>query len=153
FFASIDWRRLYCRQVSPPFKPFLDPSDETEFFDIEFTTKTPSDSPALPPSAAAHELFRGFSFVAPHMYEQQISDAEILTQPWLALRRHSSDDSLTNENNIAAVMGALMSTYKALESANSPSPLCPVNASALAQRRKKERGSSQSESSMSAIIA
>uniref|UniRef100_A0A914Y8P8 Ribosomal protein S6 kinase n=1 Tax=Panagrolaimus superbus TaxID=310955 RepID=A0A914Y8P8_9BILA len=169
FFDSINWMRLLNRQVSPPFKPFLDSSDETEFFDTEFTTKTPCDSPALPPSAAAHELFRGFSFVASHMYEQmaknevkkrlhhnpeqRIAAAGILTYPWRTSRKDSSDDSLSYIKGIGTVTGALTSTYKALESANSPSPLCPVNASALAQRRKKERGSSQSESSMTAVIA
>ena len=33
-------------------------------FDKEFTSRTPRDSPGLPPSASAHELFRGFSFVS-----------------------------------------------------------------------------------------
>uniref|UniRef100_A0AC34FRU1 Protein kinase domain-containing protein n=1 Tax=Panagrolaimus sp. ES5 TaxID=591445 RepID=A0AC34FRU1_9BILA len=157
FFASINWRRLYNH-----------PSDETEFFDTEFTAKIPYDSPALPPSAAAHELFRGFSFIGSHMYEEMakrevnkmfnigteeyINDAGILTQPWLASRKDSYDGSLTNEKDIVEVMGALTSTYKALEYANSPSSLCPVNASALAQRRKKERGSSKSESSMMTAV-
>uniref|UniRef100_A0A914QBW8 non-specific serine/threonine protein kinase n=1 Tax=Panagrolaimus davidi TaxID=227884 RepID=A0A914QBW8_9BILA len=70
FFANIDWIRLFKREIPPPFKPAVNTSDETVYFDSEFTKKTPRDSPALPPSAAAHELFRGFSFVAPHMYEQ-----------------------------------------------------------------------------------
>ena len=33
-------------------------------FDKEFTSRTPRDSPGVPPSASAHELFRGFSFVS-----------------------------------------------------------------------------------------
>lgn len=135
FFASINWQRLYAREVQPPFKPPCTPTDQTCCFDPEFTKKTPRgqfeyffgllpfllidggssesfwssrdvsvkiicgdfdfglcriacifrlwlyikrwvysihcrliavlDSPALPPSATAHELFRGFSFVAP----------------------------------------------------------------------------------------
>ena len=36
----------------------------TACFDKEFTSRTPRDSPGLPPSASAHELFRGFSFVS-----------------------------------------------------------------------------------------
>ncbi|GIX71574.1 ribosomal protein S6 kinase 2 alpha [Caerostris extrusa] len=39
-------------------------SDHTAYFDKEFTTRTPEDSPGCPPSATAHELFRGFSFIA-----------------------------------------------------------------------------------------
>lgn len=70
FFSTIDWNRLFARQIPPPFKPAVNTSDETVYFDSEFTKKTPRDSPALPPSATAHELFRGFSFVAPQMYEQ-----------------------------------------------------------------------------------
>lgn len=30
-----------------------------------------SDSPGIPPSANAHELFRGFSFVAPCLLDQE----------------------------------------------------------------------------------
>uniref|UniRef100_A0A915AEL2 non-specific serine/threonine protein kinase n=1 Tax=Parascaris univalens TaxID=6257 RepID=A0A915AEL2_PARUN len=70
FFATIDWPRLLARQIDPPFKPTLTASDETHYFDPEFTRKTPRDSPALPPSATAHELFRGFSFVAPSILEE-----------------------------------------------------------------------------------
>lgn len=70
FFASIDWEKLSAREVSPPFKPAVSANDDTLYFDSEFTKKTPRDSPALPPSATAHELFRGFSFVAPTVYEE-----------------------------------------------------------------------------------
>ncbi|XP_055340481.1 ribosomal protein S6 kinase alpha-2-like isoform X2 [Paramacrobiotus metropolitanus] len=67
FFATIDWPRLAKKQITPPFKPVcsLNVDDATNCFDIEFTMKTPKDSPGIPPSAAAHDLFRGFSFVAP----------------------------------------------------------------------------------------
>ncbi|CAH1799748.1 unnamed protein product [Owenia fusiformis] len=65
FFASIDWKKLVARQVSPPFKPACSRHDDAFYFDTEFTSKTPKDSPGIPPSATAHELFRGFSYVAP----------------------------------------------------------------------------------------
>ena len=39
--------------------------DEAFYFDSTFTSKTTKDSPGVPPSATAHELFRGFSYVAP----------------------------------------------------------------------------------------
>uniref|UniRef100_A0A914UIY4 Uncharacterized protein n=1 Tax=Plectus sambesii TaxID=2011161 RepID=A0A914UIY4_9BILA len=82
FFNTIDWDLLLKRQLTPPFKPAVTKTDDTFYFDPEFTKKTPRDSPALPPSAAAHELFRGFSFVAPSVLEdangkkQQITVAE-----------------------------------------------------------------------------
>jgi len=64
FFATINWDDLKDRKVDPPFKPTIVP-DETFHFDATFTSKTPKDSPGIPPSATAHELFRGFSYVAP----------------------------------------------------------------------------------------
>lgn len=64
FFSNINWDDLKERKVDPPFKPTIVP-DETFHFDATFTSKTPKDSPGIPPSATAHELFRGFSYVAP----------------------------------------------------------------------------------------
>uniref|UniRef100_A0A7E4WBH6 Ribosomal protein S6 kinase n=1 Tax=Panagrellus redivivus TaxID=6233 RepID=A0A7E4WBH6_PANRE len=82
FFSSINWDLLLARQIQPPFKPAVGNNDDTVYFDSEFTKKTPRDSPALPPSAAAHELFRGFSFVAPHLFEEvSRSDAKKGTKP------------------------------------------------------------------------
>ncbi|XP_063982067.1 ribosomal protein S6 kinase 2 beta [Diachasmimorpha longicaudata] len=69
FFASIDWQALYQKKVKPPFKPAVSEEDDAFYFDSEFTCKTPRDSPGLPPSATAHELFRGFSFIAPGLLE------------------------------------------------------------------------------------
>ncbi|KAK7605260.1 hypothetical protein V9T40_007118 [Parthenolecanium corni] len=65
FFATIDWDKLYHKKIDPPFKPAVSRADDAYYFDSEFTSKTPKDSPGIPPSANAHELFRGFSFVAP----------------------------------------------------------------------------------------
>uniref|UniRef100_A0A0N5ALS1 Ribosomal protein S6 kinase n=1 Tax=Syphacia muris TaxID=451379 RepID=A0A0N5ALS1_9BILA len=70
FFASIDWDKLLAREIEPPFRPTLTGTDQTHYFDPEFTKESPRDSPAVPPSARAHELFRGFSFVAPSVLEE-----------------------------------------------------------------------------------
>ncbi|XP_014489551.1 PREDICTED: ribosomal protein S6 kinase 2 beta [Dinoponera quadriceps] len=72
FFATIDWDALYKKEIRPPFKPAVSQEDDATAFDSEFTCKTPKDSPGIPPSANAHELFRGFSFVAPCL----LADAE-----------------------------------------------------------------------------
>uniref|UniRef100_A0A4W4H1P8 non-specific serine/threonine protein kinase n=1 Tax=Electrophorus electricus TaxID=8005 RepID=A0A4W4H1P8_ELEEL len=64
FFSTIDWNKLFRREINPPFKPVSGRADDTLYFDTEFTAKTPRDSPGVPPSANAHQLFRGFSFVA-----------------------------------------------------------------------------------------
>ncbi|XP_051969716.1 ribosomal protein S6 kinase alpha-3 isoform X2 [Xyrauchen texanus] len=64
FYANIDWNKLFRREMYPPFKPASSRPDDTFYFDPEFTAKTPKDSPGVPPSANANQLFRGFSFVA-----------------------------------------------------------------------------------------
>uniref|UniRef100_A0A803SWX4 non-specific serine/threonine protein kinase n=1 Tax=Anolis carolinensis TaxID=28377 RepID=A0A803SWX4_ANOCA len=63
---SVYWnsRKLYRREIQPPFKPASGRPEDTFCFDPEFTAKTPKDSPGVPPSANAHQLFKGFSFVA-----------------------------------------------------------------------------------------
>ncbi|XP_025054545.1 ribosomal protein S6 kinase alpha-1 isoform X4 [Alligator sinensis] len=69
FYSTIDWNKLYRREIKPPFKPAVGRPDDTFYFDTEFTSRTPKDSPGIPPSAGAHQLFRGFSFVATGMME------------------------------------------------------------------------------------
>ncbi|OXA51154.1 Ribosomal protein S6 kinase alpha-3 [Folsomia candida] len=64
FFERIDWEKLVLKEVVPPFKPAVSRADDAFYFDSEFTSRTPKDSPGVPPSANAHELFRGFSFIA-----------------------------------------------------------------------------------------
>jgi len=64
FFTTIEWDKLKQKLQDPPFKPTV-VSDEAFYFDSTFTSKTPKDSPGVPPSATAHELFRGFSYIAP----------------------------------------------------------------------------------------
>lgn len=59
------------KEIKPPFKPAVSQEDDTFYFDNEFTCKTPKDSPGVPPSATAHELFRGFSFVAPCLLDDR----------------------------------------------------------------------------------
>lgn len=41
FFDTINWEKLYRREVQPPFKPLCTPSNHTRCFDSEFTRKTP----------------------------------------------------------------------------------------------------------------
>ncbi|KAF3836417.1 hypothetical protein F7725_028975 [Dissostichus mawsoni] len=74
FFSTIDWNKLFRREIPPPFKPAAGRPDDTFYFDPEFTAKTPRDSPGVPPSANAHQLFRGFSFQL-HRSTSQFSDA------------------------------------------------------------------------------
>ncbi|XP_071594927.1 ribosomal protein S6 kinase alpha-2 isoform X2 [Heliangelus exortis] len=70
FFLTIDWNKLYRKEIKPPFKPAVGRPEDTFHFDPEFTSRTPTDSPGVPPSANAHHLFRGFSFVASSLVQE-----------------------------------------------------------------------------------
>ncbi|XP_065744773.1 ribosomal protein S6 kinase alpha-2 isoform X2 [Phocoena phocoena] len=70
FFVTIDWNKLYRKEIKPPFKPAVGRPEDTFHFDSEFTARTPTDSPGVPPSANAHHLFRGFSFVASSLAQE-----------------------------------------------------------------------------------
>ncbi|CAH2306944.1 ribosomal S6 kinase alpha-1 isoform X3 [Pelobates cultripes] len=49
FFSTIDWNRLYRRELSPPFKLAVTQPDDSYYFDTEFTSRMPKDSPGIPP--------------------------------------------------------------------------------------------------------
>uniref|UniRef100_A0A7M4FHM6 Ribosomal protein S6 kinase n=1 Tax=Crocodylus porosus TaxID=8502 RepID=A0A7M4FHM6_CROPO len=72
FFVTIDWNKLYRREIKPPFKPAVGRPEDTFHFDPEFTSRTPTDSPGVPPSANAHHLFRGFSFIASNLVQEPV---------------------------------------------------------------------------------
>uniref|UniRef100_A0A8B9KMG2 non-specific serine/threonine protein kinase n=1 Tax=Astyanax mexicanus TaxID=7994 RepID=A0A8B9KMG2_ASTMX len=80
FFFTIDWNKLFRREIKPPFRPAVARPDDTFYFDSEFTSRTPKDSPGVPPSADAHKLFRGFSFVATAMLDD-VGGEETVQQP------------------------------------------------------------------------
>lgn len=44
FFASINWDKLYHKEIQPPFKPAVSRADDAFYFDSEFTSKTPKGS-------------------------------------------------------------------------------------------------------------
>ncbi|XP_035275382.1 ribosomal protein S6 kinase alpha-1 isoform X3 [Anguilla anguilla] len=81
FFSTIDWNKLFRREIKPPFRPAVARPDDTFYFDSEFTSRTPKDSPGVPPSAGAHQLFRGFSFVATAMLEEEGVEEVVQAKP------------------------------------------------------------------------
>ncbi|KFP86002.1 Ribosomal protein S6 kinase 2 alpha, partial [Acanthisitta chloris] len=44
FYSTIDWNKLYRREIKPPFKPAVGQPDDTFYFDTEFTSRTPKGS-------------------------------------------------------------------------------------------------------------
>ncbi|XP_078268740.1 ribosomal protein S6 kinase alpha-6 [Rhinoraja longicauda] len=89
FFATIDWNKLVRKEIHPPFKPASGKPEDTFCFDPEFTAKTPKDSPGIPPSANAHQLFRGFSFVATNSLEVGQSASLTVVEPIVQLHGNS----------------------------------------------------------------
>uniref|UniRef100_A0A7N8YQL0 non-specific serine/threonine protein kinase n=1 Tax=Mastacembelus armatus TaxID=205130 RepID=A0A7N8YQL0_9TELE len=90
FFSTIDWNKLYRRELQPPFKPAAGKPDDTFCFDPEFTAKTPKDSPGIPPSANAHQLFKGFSFVAPTPMDENKSSPLVSILPIVQMHGNSA---------------------------------------------------------------
>lgn len=66
FFNSIDFEKLYEKKITPPFIPAV-PRDSAYVLDEQNLSQ---ESPGVPASANARELFRGFSFVAPSLSKQ-----------------------------------------------------------------------------------
>ncbi|XP_030247876.1 ribosomal protein S6 kinase alpha-1 isoform X1 [Sparus aurata] len=81
FFSTIDWNKLFRKEMKPPFRPAVARPDDTFYFDSEFTSRTPKDSPGVPPSAGAHQLFRGFSFIASTLLEEEGLEEPVKPQP------------------------------------------------------------------------
>ncbi|MGH0170824.1 UNVERIFIED_CONTAM: hypothetical protein FKN15_059809 [Acipenser sinensis] len=92
FFSTIDWNKLYRGEIQPPFKPAAGKPDDTFCFDPEFTAKTPKDSPGVPPSANAHQLFKGFSFVAPVSLEESKGSSHVNILPIVQIIDKSKRD-------------------------------------------------------------
>lgn len=104
FFATIDFDVLLAKKIRPPFQPAVC-GPEDAYFDSEFTSKTPKDSPGVPASANAHELFRGFSFIAPCLLENGLpSKGENEVKPV-----NTSERNFFDEYTLLGVLG--MGTY------------------------------------------
>ena len=98
FFATIDWNKLLKKQIVPPFQPTV-VADDAFHFDTEYTSRTPKDSPAVPASAATHELFRGFSYVAPLLTQEAEAATVTATAPEISPAVGSSRQIKTRGKN------------------------------------------------------
>ncbi|CAH1954535.1 unnamed protein product [Acanthoscelides obtectus] len=102
FFATIDFDALLAKKVRPPFQPVVC-GPEDAYFDSEFTSKTPRDSPGVPASANAHELFRGFSFIAPCLLENGNVQIRSETTPMNSVR--TSDRNFFDDYTLLDIIG------------------------------------------------
>ncbi|XP_061234486.1 ribosomal protein S6 kinase alpha-2 isoform X5 [Neopsephotus bourkii] len=106
FFVTIDWNKLYRKEIKPPFKPAVGRPEDTFHFDPEFTSRTPTDSPGVPPSANAHHLFRGFSFVASNlMQEPAQQDVHKITVHPIVQQLHGNNIHFTDGYEIKEDIG------------------------------------------------
>ncbi|NXE51583.1 KS6A2 kinase, partial [Casuarius casuarius] len=106
FFVTIDWNKLYRKEIKPPFKPAVGRPEDTFHFDPEFTSRTPTDSPGVPPSANAHHLFRGFSFVASNLVQEPAQqDVHKITVHPIVQQLHGNNIHFTDGYEIREDIG------------------------------------------------
>lgn len=70
FFNSIDWDRLYRREIPPPYDPNVDGNLDLQHFDPEFTKEAVYDMPSPPKAnevclSIPDDTFAGFSYTPP----------------------------------------------------------------------------------------
>ncbi|XP_012525753.1 uncharacterized protein LOC105830762 isoform X2 [Monomorium pharaonis] len=68
FFQHLPWDRLERRQLEPPFKPALEHTLDTKYFDTAFTTERPRLTPVPEQILTSMDqgVFRGFSYTNPN---------------------------------------------------------------------------------------
>ncbi|XP_076397197.1 uncharacterized protein LOC100875557 [Megachile rotundata] len=68
FFQSLPWDRLERRQLEPPFRPALDHTLDTKYFDTAFTAERPRLTPVPEQILTSMDqgVFRGFSYTNPN---------------------------------------------------------------------------------------
>ncbi|XP_011253307.2 uncharacterized protein PF11_0213 isoform X2 [Camponotus floridanus] len=68
FFQHLPWDRLERRQLEPPFKPAIDHTLDTKYFDTAFTTERPRLTPVPEQILTSMDqgVFRGFSYTNPN---------------------------------------------------------------------------------------
>lgn len=63
WFASIDWEKLFNKQVVPPFKPVVKGAEDVENVDSEFLQELPTVTPTFEGKALTDpSAFEGFSY-------------------------------------------------------------------------------------------
>jgi len=114
FFASIDWDKLLKKMVAPPFQPTV-VADDAFHFDPEYTSRTPKDSPAIPASANTHELFRGFSYVAPLLNEDTTENLKVISNSILSVGVKSAKSNRANSPFYFGKTGNFLQEYELCE--------------------------------------
>lgn len=69
-----------------------------------------TDSPGVPPSAGAHQLFRGFSFIASTLLEEEglVEPVQPPPHPVVQVRHSGSSSSRTQMNTLMSCLGINM---------------------------------------------
>lgn len=110
FFSSIDFDKLYRREVEPPFIPAC-PPDSAYLVDEKNSVQ---ESPGVPASANAKELFRGFSFVAPSLARQCEELANVTDGVTIDTNNNSVTSGISNNSrkDKALMISAVKSSPK-----------------------------------------
>ncbi|KAF7284234.1 hypothetical protein GWI33_022385 [Rhynchophorus ferrugineus] len=95
FFETIDFDAVLNKKIRPPLRPMCGPADA--YFDPEYANRTPKDSPGVPASANTHELFRGFSFVAPCLLENGTRSIEAPKKTFRSQERNFFEEYVLQE--------------------------------------------------------
>jgi p70 ribosomal S6 kinase len=80
FFKNIDFKALLNFQVPPPFEPAILTDDDTSNFDTKFTKMPAVESPCGSLDQE-HDLFQGFTYVAPSVFEELKYGPRSLSRP------------------------------------------------------------------------
>ncbi|XP_070620359.1 ribosomal protein S6 kinase alpha-1 isoform X2 [Erythrolamprus reginae] len=105
FYSTIDWNKLFRREIKPPFKPAVGRPDDCFYFDIGFISNTPKVSPGIPASPGAQQLFRGFSYVATGLIEDEKAKSSPLPLHPIVQQLHGTNRQFNDGYLLEEVIG------------------------------------------------
>lgn len=73
WFKKIDWAVVESRSLPPPFVPIVNDELDVTNFDSRFTAQPAVDSPSESVLASYQDLFKGFTYVPPRLFDDMAS--------------------------------------------------------------------------------
>ncbi|KAL6753068.1 kinase-like domain-containing protein [Haematococcus lacustris] len=125
FFKSINWARLEARQLPSKFVPEVSCSRCVNNFDKLWTDQPAEDSPCGTPSAAHHDAFQGYTYVAPSFLSESAAKASLDTPGSLSLglaARTAATSAAVTPSAAAVTPGAACPARRVMGFEVSPAP-------------------------------